>query len=286
MTRRPATRRPRKLTSVDAPASASAPRDPTRRQRLLEARVSGRQRVGRTEVLLTARRVLRAEPAALYELAPFERLGLDEVIESIASGWGPDLGSPDLAATLTIDADRTLASAAAAFGRVADVARRGGRLLFATTRPASLLGLTQELVRLAEAAGGEVLAEFESGPVQLDARSDRHLRWLDGVAVVTDGEALLGGPGFGAAEELLFQLPPADLAVVDRAVAGGCLSAEIETVALAGLDAVALGVAAHRGEPLTLVPLDATRPPAAYAALVDVARDVFSDVASSRTPAS
>ena len=37
MTRRPATPRPRKLTSVDAAVASSAPRDPTRRQRLLKS---------------------------------------------------------------------------------------------------------------------------------------------------------------------------------------------------------------------------------------------------------
>ncbi|MGZ8734746.1 MAG: phosphatase [Acidimicrobiia bacterium] len=275
MTRRPATRRPPKLAPVE-PRPAIAPnREPTRRQRLLEARVSGRQRVGRTEVLTTARRVVRGEPAALYELPPFAGLVLDEVMTAIAAGWGPDLGSPDLAAAVSVDPDRTLACATAAFGRIADVARRGGRLLFATTRPASLLGLSQELVRLAQAAGGDVLADDETGLAALDARSDRRIRWCDGVAVITDGEALLGGPGFGAAAELAFHLPPPDLVIADRAIAGGSLAAGIETVALAGFDAVALGVAAHRGEPVTLVPLDDTRSPAAYGVLAGVAREAF-----------
>jgi hypothetical protein len=130
-----------------------------------------------------------------------------------------------------------------------------------------------------------VLADDETGLAPIDARSDRRLRWFDGVAVITDGEALLGGPGFGAADEMAFHLPPPDLVVADRAIAGGCLGAGIETVALAGFDAVALGVAAHRGEPITLVPLDDTRPPAAYSVLAGVARDVFARDGSDQTPA-
>ncbi len=274
MTRRPASRRPAKLTSPEPTPAFAGPRpEPTLRRQLLDSRVSGRQRIGRTEVLATARRVVRGEPAALYELAPFTGLELDEVIATIAGVWGPDLGSPDLAATLSIDPDLTASGAVAGFDRIVDVARRGGRLLFATTRPASLLGLYQEWVRLARAAGGEILADAETSAALLDARSDRSLRFLDGVAVVTDGESLLGGPGFGAAAELLFHLPPPDLVVAERAIAGGCLAAGIETVALGGLDAVALGVAARRGDPITVVPIDATRPPAAYCVLAHLVRE-------------
>ena len=280
MSRRPATRRPPKLTSPEPTPPLAGPRpQPTLRRQLLDARVSGRQRLGRTEVLTTARRVARGEPAALYELDPFASLGLEEVMVAIAAVWGPDLGSPDLGATLAIDPDLTAAGAVAGFGRIADVARRGGRLVFATTRPASLLGLHQELVRLARATGGEVLDDDETGPAQIDARSDRNLRFLDGVAVVSDGESLFGGPGYGAAAELLFHLPPPDLVVADRAIAGGCLATGIETVALAGLDAVALGVAARRGEPVTVVPVDATRAPAAYAVVSRLGREAFGTLA-------
>jgi hypothetical protein len=275
VTRRPATRRPPKLASVDVAPEAAPRHEPTVRQRLVESRISGRQRIGRTEVLTTARRVVRGDPAALYELPPFPGISLDEVMAAIAGEWGPDLGSPDLAATLSIDPDRTLGCAKVAFDRIADVARRGGRLVFATSRPASLLGLAQELARLTRAAGGVVLADDETGVASLDSHSDRRLRWFDDVAVITDGQALLGGPGFGAAGELAFHLAPPDLVVADRAIAGGFLATGIETVAPAGFDAVALAVAARRGEPVTLVPLDDSRPAAAYAVLTALARDRF-----------
>jgi Phosphatase len=275
VTRRPATRRPPKLATVETAPVVAARREPTVRQRLVESRISGRQRVGRTEVLTTARRVVRGDPAALYELSPFPAITLDEVMAAIAAEWGPDLGSPDLAATVSVDPDRTLACATVAFGRIADVARRGGRLVFATTRPASLLGLGQELARLARAAGGLVLTDDETGLTSLDSHSNRRLRWFDDVAVITDGASLIGGPGFGAAAELSFHLPPPDLVVADRAIAGGFLAAGVEIVAPAGFDAVALVVAAQRGDPATLIPLDDTRPPAAYAVLAEVARDII-----------
>jgi hypothetical protein len=278
VTRRPAANRPPKLsdgpfTGVRDDRSVTvAPRrePPTLRQRLLDARVAGRTRLGRAELLARAREVLRGERGALLELPAFEDLDLDEVVEAIARHWGPDLGSPHLGAVTSIDPDRTEEGMRAARARVIDVARRAGRVAFATTRPASLLPLYQVLARSAAEQGADVLADDETGAVSIDGRHGRRLRWLDGVAVVTDGDALPAGPGLGAAAELLFHLPPPDLVVADRALAGGALAAQVETVCFAGFDAVALAVATLRGAPATIVPLDDRRPPAAYTPLVEM----------------
>jgi hypothetical protein len=97
------------------------------------------------------------------------------------------------------------------------------------------------------------------------------LRWLDGVAVVSDGRALLGDDrAHHAAEELLFTAGHPDLVVADRTFAGHALACGLEVVALAGLDALALAVAEYRGHAIRVVPLDEHRPPAAYQPLLDV----------------
>jgi hypothetical protein len=85
--------------------------------------------------------------------------------------------------------------------------------------------------------------------------------------VLTDGDALLADPGIEAFDELLFTVPYPDQVVADRGYAGGALRAGIEVVALADVDAIALGLAARRGLPVTMVPLQERRPAAAYAAL-------------------
>jgi hypothetical protein len=90
------------------------------------------------------------------------------------------------------------------------------------------------------------------------------------VAALTDGDALLADPGVEAIDELLFTVPYPDLVVADRGFAGGALRAGIEVIALADLDAVALGLAATRGLPATVVPLHGQRPAAAYAVLEPV----------------
>ncbi len=55
--------------------------------------------------------------------------------------------------------------------------------------------------------------------------------------------------------------------IADRGFAGGALRAGIEVVALADLDAIALGVAASRGLPVTVVPVHERRPAPVYATL-------------------
>ncbi|HZJ26157.1 MAG TPA: phosphatase [Acidimicrobiia bacterium] len=279
MTRRPASRRPPKL---DAPSPSPTPhrveglkRKPTARQRLLRAHVSGKARLSRSELLATIRAVLRGDRSALLELAPFEGVTLDDAFATVARVWGPDLGSPELEAAISIDPTRTIAQAQVAFARVADVARRGGRLAFATTRPASLLPLYTALARVSSDAGGQILADEETGLVLLDDRSNRRIRWFDGVAMVVDGDALPGGAGFGVTAELAFRLPPPDLVVADRAIAGGFVRAGIETVAAAGLEAVALGLAADRGLPVTVIPLHESQAPTGYEPLLAVAREAF-----------
>jgi hypothetical protein len=135
----------------------------------------------------------------------------------------------------------------------------------ATGRPASLLPLHQEFARLARGAGAHLLDPGEAGP--LPTRSSLSLWWLGGVAALTDGNALLADPGVDALEELLFTVPHPDLVVADRGYAGGALRAGIEVVALADLDAIALGLAASRGLPVTVVPVHERRPAPAYATL-------------------
>jgi hypothetical protein len=240
------------------------PRRPSARARVVKSRAAGRHdRLGRTELLSVMRRVMAADPTALLGLERFERLDLPELRATASDVWG--WSAED--AVVTIDPDLLLAGLVAARERVLDVARRGGRILLATGRPASLLPLHQHFARLGREVGGHILDSGEAGPLTAAGRASVRLWWLGGVAVLTDGDALLSDPGIDAFEELLFTVPYPDLVVADRGYAGGALRAGIEVVALADLDAIALGVAQRRGLPATIVPMHERRPAAAYEAL-------------------
>jgi hypothetical protein len=259
-----ATRRPPLLEPAPVQRVHREPRQPSPRSLVVKARLAGRHdRLGRAELLSVMRRVVGGDPLALLGLDRFAGVDLAELRAAATEVWGWDTHEP----TVSIDPDRLLAGLLLARGRVLDVARRGGRILVATSRPASLLPLHQALARLCCSVGGHLLDSGEAGPIHAAGRASVRLWWVGGVAVLTDGDALLADPGIEAIDELLFTVPYPDLVVGDRGFAGGALRAGIEAVAIADLDAIALGLAACRGLPVTLVPMHERRPASAYAAL-------------------
>lgn len=277
MTRRPASRRPPRLESPPSPTpKARRPRpEPTPRQRIARDRVAGRHpRYGRDEVIGLARRVVSGHIQARLGL-PLGRpdpgaLSVDDALALAERHWG--LRWEGLRPL--IDPDRTLAAWDAAVERVVDVSARGGRLILATGRPASLLPLYQAMAALAAGIGADVLADDQTSPFPPGARHSpnaRRIRWFGGVAVVTDGRSLLADDDIEAARELFFHLPGADLVMADHAFAGLAIAREIETVALADLDGMALGLVVDDGLPVTLVPCSDSEAPAAYDSLREIA---------------
>jgi hypothetical protein len=263
MSRR-ATRRPPRLEPAPVQHVRREPRQPSPRSLVVKARVAGRHdRLGRTELVSIMRRVVAGDPPALLGLDRFPGVDLAELRASAGEIWGWNTDEPAVA----IDPDRLLAGLVAARERVVDVARRGGRVLVATGRPASLLPFHQTLARLVRSVGGHLLDSGEAGPIHAAGRAAVRLWWVGGVAVLTDGDALLADPGIEAIDELLFTVPYPDLVVGDRGFAGGALRAGIEAVAVADLDAIALGLASSRGLPVTLIPMHERRPASAYSAL-------------------
>jgi hypothetical protein len=261
-----AARRPPHLEPAATPRAGVAPEPRPRNQRALvvKARLGGRHdRLGRTEVVAIMRRVIEGDPAALLGLDRFTDVDLPELSAAANRVWGWDTNQ----AAVSIDPDRLLGGVRDGRARILDVARRGGRVLVASSRPASLLALHQSMARLARSAGAHLLGETEAGPLPAAGRASVRLWWVGGVAVVTDGDSLLADRGIEAVGELLFTVPRPDLVIGDRGFAGGALAAGIEVVAVADVDAVALGLAACRGQPVTVIPMHERRPAAAYAVL-------------------
>lgn len=270
MSRKPKSRLPPKLPDRAAEQAPREDKGPNLRDLLKRERVAGRSaRFGRDEVVGIMRRVAHGAPVTRLGLPPFEGLTLAHVEAAVAAEFGWEGDGP----RARIAPGRTIDGFTAACDRILEVARDGGRVAFATSRPASLFPVYRRFVARVEAAGGEVLSTDESstfGP------GGRRLRWIDKVAMLTDHESLLGDDSIEAANELLFTLPRPDLVVADRAYAGVAVGTGIETVAFADLDAVALAVAAWQGRAIRIVPLDERRPPRAYAPLLDLLEAIAS----------
>jgi hypothetical protein len=273
--RRPKSRRPRKLPDPQAfrererllnppPRKKDKPRE-----RLKSSHVTGASRMGREEVSNVARRVARGEALVLFGLDPFDGLTPDDVYEALDAMWGWDHAST----RSSIDPDLTVEAAVGAFTRIADVARAGGRIALATGRPASMLSFYQRIARTARDAGARILTSDDAGHVTAAGRSHGRLWWLDGVAVITDGHDIVADDALQAGDEMLFAVGRAELVVADRGFAGHALRDGYDVVAFADLDAAALGVAAWRGLPVSLVPMGEGKPPGGYELLADLALD-------------
>lgn len=272
MTRKPrSSRLPPKLPDPAQERPERAERRPGLRDDLKQHHVAGRSvRYGRDEVAGIMRRVEHGAAGVLHGLPAFPGLTRAQVAAAVelVFGWEGDGPRARIAPTRTID------GFSAAVTRVLEVARLGGRLTFATARPASLLQLYRRLAARAAAEGGEVLAGVETvgfGP------AGRRVRWVDQVAVLTDGAALLADDSIDAADEWLFTLSRPDLVVADHAYAGVACASGLEVVAFADLDAVALAVASWLGRAVRVVPLDDRRPPSAYEGLLDLLERLASE---------
>jgi hypothetical protein len=264
VTRKPRSRLPPKLPDHADDRKDQPPRAPSLRDVLKDEHVAGRStRFGRDEVVGIMRRLVHGAPATRLGLPPFNAIENAHVELAVAEvfGWAGDGPRARIAPSRTIDGFTV------ACERVLEVAAAGGRIAFATARPASLLPVYRRMVARAGAAGADVLAADETAVV---GPSGRRVRWIDKVAVLTDGAALLADDSVDAAHEWLFTIARPDLVVCDRTYAGVAVGAGLEGIALADLDAVALAVAAWQGRALRVVPLDDRRPPKAYGGLLDL----------------
>jgi hypothetical protein len=281
VTRRPKSRLPPKLPDPIRERTPAVGRDPSRRDRLKHGRVAGRStEFGSNEINGVMRRVARNDGGALLGCAPFDGVTFDHVHAAVEAvyGWAGD------GPRARIAVDRTIDGFTAAAARVREVALGGGRLAFATECPASLFTIHRALANDAVAAGGDVFDAIESSPIDDRGARATRLRWIDRVAMFTDGVGLMpvhAPTRFAAqvrsrraAAELLFCIGHPDLVVADRTFAGAALASGIEVVALAGIDAVALAVAAWRGLAIRVVPLDEHRAPSAYAPLLELLEPV------------
>jgi Phosphatase len=126
-----------------------------------------------------------------------------------------------------IDANLTIAAATRAVTRIVEVASSGSPIALATSRPASLITMHLALARLARISGGDVICDDDSGPLRVDGRTARLIRWIDGVAVVTDGNDLCSTRGTEAPQEWLVLVPRPALVVADGPYADVALDAGI-----------------------------------------------------------
>jgi hypothetical protein len=261
---RPARNRPPKL---EPRVDASRPAPPPTLEVLIErSKVAGAGGAGpgANELRRIVEHLANGDRRALGELAPMAGLTSVDAWTAVTRAFG---ATTDVA---VIDASRTIAATRTAVARVVEVATSGARVAIATAYPASLLTLHLAFARLARENGADVVDLADFGPIRADGRTPRWLRWVGGVAMVSDGGALCDTRDGEAAREWMFAIPRPSLVIADGPFAEVAWESGIEVVAFAGLDRPGLALAAAIGGRCTLVPMRTDRPARGYRALEDL----------------
>ncbi len=153
-----------------------------------------------------------------------------------------------------IDPMRVLAACAVAGDRLARAGAAGERVLLATGHPAGLTLLYQAIGALLEQDGAKLLRPL-SGHSWREAGRHRQIRYLHGVAVLSDRGSTVHTHAPGPMELLLQEVRP-DLVLADHGFAGAAIQAGVETISVADVNDPALVVAKRRGRTEIVIVMD------------------------------
>ncbi|HMS25551.1 MAG TPA: phosphatase [Acidimicrobiia bacterium] len=196
---------------------------------------------------------------------------------SIEQGVEEVFGVDTTQATVTIDPEMCAVALDEAFDQISDAAYKGARMIFASSRPASTLPLLIELARLSSGAGAQILDSYDNTrPFIADGRKGRCFTWISSVGVMSDNGSLLSTNDAKAADDLFFHLPRPDLVIADHIFAGASLTNGLPTIALTGLDSLAVAIATIPEKNCTAIPMSLNQPSTHYGVVANYAKSYFS----------
>ena len=193
-------------------------------------------------------------------------VGFDEAYGAVEQQIGNPPDREENPGRGCIDPARTAAGLAEVGDRIGEIARLGGRLVFATGHPGAMLLYYLGLARWAEELGGKALTAQTRGRYQKGVSLD----WAGSVGTLGDGASLFHTHDPEPMRAVLRQTGPVDLVVADHGFAGAAIAAGIPTVVVMDTNDPAFAVVAGRGADVTVVPMDDNRPLNSYAAALDV----------------
>jgi hypothetical protein len=231
------------------------------RQHLLDSRIAGDVATSRQDNLRNIRRMLDDAPEYWFGLHRTREWSYDEVVEVMVRRCGIDPDPAHVEGDDTISPDLLLAQLARHRERLALAAQRRERVVLATGHPTGILVLHLQVAAALRRAGCQVLTPDVPWTLPWDTdwgRSrPRHIRWINGVAVLASGGELLHTHLPEPMSALLASLAaPPDLVVADHGWAGAAAAAGLEVLGYADCNDPALFVAEEEGLDLVTVPLD------------------------------
>jgi Phosphatase len=239
------------------------------REELLEGLVAGL--VAGPEVSHPLDNVLRnirllhdGDPDKQFGMTGLQTLDPERILDLVGRAAGFE---PDPTATtgpVPVDPERVLGACVEAGDRFAEAIRRRERVIVATGHPVGLAHLYIEVGRLLR-AGGATILEPADGTMWRDADRPHpwQMRYLDGVAMLTDEASARHTHSGDAMERMLDDLPP-DLVFADHGFAGAAIERGVDTVSIADVNDPALLVARAQGRTRTVIVMDDNVAPQAY----------------------
>ena len=211
------------------------------------------------------RKLVAHDPDKLFGLSRMpEPFDFADIVRLVGDAAGVPIdelateGAPDIDAGAVLDACATLGK------RLAQAARGGARVLFATGHPGDLDPLYGSIARIAESAGATLLRP--AAGASWDDFSAGHawtIAYHGAVGMIADGERPRHTHAPDAMRRMIAAERP-DLVVADHGFAGAAIDAGIETLSFADVNDPALIVAKAQGRTEIVVVLDDHVPAETY----------------------
>lgn len=240
---------------------------------LVVAGLAGAVQTSPANTARKAARLVAGDPGVTFGLDFGGDITVDEVLDAVRSVCGrdpregPREGSGGHG-TGWIDPEATVAALERHASRLAAAAARREAVLLATGHPTGLLAHYMAVARELQAAGCALLTPMDGhavDTVEADAGRRWEVRYLDGVACVSDGASLRHTHRDDAMRALLADLRAEGrrpgLVVADHGFAGAAVAAGLPTLSIADVNDVALPLAQVRGVTDAVLPLDDNLPP-------------------------
>jgi len=242
---------------------------------LIDSRIAGAVATSRENNLANFRLMAARDPGYLFGLEPKGEWAFDDVLALMSRNCGVNDDPMYDAGADTIDPELTIERLEAMADVLHGLAEAKGRVLVATGHPTGLLAVHLEIARALESAGVTLLTPPASWQ-DVDRSGtphERHVRYLHGVAVVSQGANLLHTHSPAPMRAMLAQLTASghafpDLVVADHGFAGAAGAAGVRTVGFADCNDPALFVGEAEGDVAVCVPLDDNVMPRLYEPMI------------------
>jgi Phosphatase len=260
---------------VTATGDVAVPTRAELRDHLVRTLIAGDVATPRQNNLLHFRRMAAGNPYYQFGLELEREWTFDDIFALMVKKCGIDPDPSHLYGDDTIDPDLTIDALEAMGARIGQAAERRETVLLATGHPSGLLPVYLAVARELDAHGCRVLMPAAGWSYEVETpqgRRSRHIRYIEGVAVLSGGGALHHTHDPHPMRAILEDLAAntalwPDLVIADHGWAGAAGQAGISTVGFADCNDPALFAGEAEGRIHAVVPLDDNVPPHYYTPL-------------------